>query len=328
MKRLLSLAILGTGLLASAAAFANEGYVTASVNLRAGPDMGYPAVVRLHAGTPVDIRGCVDGWSWCDVEVGYDRGWVSSAYLQEEYEGRRVLIRDYGVRIGLPIVSFAFGDYWDNHYRSRSWYGHRDRYSHIRPRYYSSYNHGSYDRGSYDRGSYDRGSYSHSGSYSGSHDTYRNGTYRNGTYRSGSTRDGTYRSGTYRNDGSTNTYVQRSPGYRSGDGSRHSTVTTSTYRQGTTTTPSYRTERSYNSTPRSVQRDQATVQQTYTTTTAPVHNANPQRSASGEQHSMGGQQRAAEVHARNAERRAARAQEKSDNRGHNKDKRNDNDQGR
>jgi len=40
-------------------------------------------------------------------------------------QGRRVVVREYGVRIGLPIVSFEFVSYWDSHYRSRPWYAER-----------------------------------------------------------------------------------------------------------------------------------------------------------------------------------------------------------
>jgi len=149
MKRVLSSAGLTLLFLATTSAFAAEGYVTGNVSLRAGPDASYPAVVRLRAGTTVDIDGCVDGWSWCDVSTGDDRGWVSGNYLQEEYEGRRVLVPSYGVRIGIPILSFVFADYWGEHYRQRSWYGNRERWSHVRPQYHSAYIRSDSHTGSY-----------------------------------------------------------------------------------------------------------------------------------------------------------------------------------
>ncbi|QBB71634.1 hypothetical protein ELE36_15415 [Pseudolysobacter antarcticus] len=115
--------------------FAADGYVLGDVNLRAGPDSSYPSVTMLSAGTPVAIQGCVDGWSWCDVAAGNDRGWVAGNFLQEDYQGQRVLVPDYGVRIGIPIVGFVFGTYWENNYRNRPWYGGREHWSQVRPQY-------------------------------------------------------------------------------------------------------------------------------------------------------------------------------------------------
>lgn len=130
-----SIAIFGISFLAAGSAWASEAYVTSNVYLRAGPDSSYPRVARLRAGSQVAIEGCVDGWSWCDVTDGDQRGWVAGYFLREEYEGRRVYLRDYGVQIGVPIVSFEFGRYWGDHYRNRSWYGKREHWSHVRPQY-------------------------------------------------------------------------------------------------------------------------------------------------------------------------------------------------
>ncbi len=263
MKRiLLTAAIAGASLAAATTAFAGAGYVTANVSLLAGPDGNYPAVIGLRAGTPVMIEGCVDGWSWCDVSVGDDRGWVSGAYLQEEYGGRRVLVRDYGVHIGIPVVSFVFGDYWDHYYRGRSWYGNRDRYSHVQPYYYHS--------GSY--GHSGGGSYSHSGS-SYSHGT----TYHNSHHES----QPTY-----------------STGAHSGSVATHSVTTRPSY-QTQHTQSTHQSAPSHNSTTQHHEVTSAShaQQQGHVSQSAPgVHNT-PQRSASGEQHSAAGQNRAAEAHA-------------------------------
>jgi uncharacterized protein YraI len=134
MKRSLCTA-LGFSVFAATSAFAGDGYVTGNANLRAGPDSSYPSVAMLASGTEVAIEGCVDGWSWCDVASGDERGWISGNFLQEEYQGQRVLVPSYGVQIGIPIVSFTFGSYWDDHYRNRSWYSSREHWSHFTPQY-------------------------------------------------------------------------------------------------------------------------------------------------------------------------------------------------
>jgi len=135
MKRTLSITALSFSLFAAVSAFAADGYVTGNVSMYAGPDTSYPSVMMLGTGEPVAIEGCVNGWSWCDVITGDNRGWVPGSYLQEDYQGQRVLVPSYGVQIGIPIVTFVFAVYWDDYYRNRSWYGERERWSRVTPQY-------------------------------------------------------------------------------------------------------------------------------------------------------------------------------------------------
>jgi uncharacterized protein YraI len=112
------------GLLLSAAALAQSAYTVREANVRAGPERDYPVVTRLAAGTPVEVTGCNEDWSWCEVIAEPDRGWVYAGSLEYPYEGRRVVILRHGY-IGLPIVPFVVGTYWDTYYRGRPWYGRR-----------------------------------------------------------------------------------------------------------------------------------------------------------------------------------------------------------
>ena len=130
VKRLAWLTTTCLALALPAAAHADDGYVVANVNLRAGPDVDYPPLLVLPAGARVSIVGCVDGWSWCDVIAGPERGWVAGTFLEQGHDGRRMIVTDYGANIGIPIVAFTLGAYWDDHYRHRSWYRERDRWSH------------------------------------------------------------------------------------------------------------------------------------------------------------------------------------------------------
>jgi uncharacterized protein YraI len=123
-------------LLAPAPVRATDAYLTVDVNLRAGPDPGYPLIDQIPAGTEVDVLGCTAGWEWCDVIVYGDRGWIAGNFLEYEYQDQPVLLPAYGARIGVPIVTFVIVDYWDHHYRNRPFYRERERwYAHpIAPR--------------------------------------------------------------------------------------------------------------------------------------------------------------------------------------------------
>lgn len=121
-------AIVGAVLSAPGIARAADFFTTADVNMRAGPSTRFPRVATLPAGVVVDVYGCLAGWTWCDTAWRGYRGWVSGRYLERIYRGRRVLVPDYGPRIGLPIISFHFGSYWDRWYSDRSWYRDRPRW--------------------------------------------------------------------------------------------------------------------------------------------------------------------------------------------------------
>ena len=111
-------------------AIAADGYVTGNVNLRAGPDSQYPVVTVVPLGTAVSIQGCTEGWVWCDVVTLGTRGWVSGSYVQYAYQDQRVIVRDNGARIGIPVISFVIGTYWGSYYSDRPFYRHRDYWYH------------------------------------------------------------------------------------------------------------------------------------------------------------------------------------------------------
>jgi Uncharacterized protein with a bacterial SH3 domain homologue len=125
MKRLGWFAMAAVLLALPLAAQAADGYVTANVNLRAGPDVEYPLITTIPAGTRVAVQGCVQGWEWCDVIAYGNRGWVAGNFIQYDYQDQRVLLPAYGARIGIPIVSFVIGTYWDSYYRHRPFYRQR-----------------------------------------------------------------------------------------------------------------------------------------------------------------------------------------------------------
>jgi uncharacterized protein YraI len=126
---LLKIAATGMLLLAPAIAQAAEGIATANVNMRAGPSTAYPAITVIPAGESIEIYGCLADVPWCDVEFYDGRGWVHGRYIQALYQQRRVYVGPQYYRpLGIPVVVFSFGSYWDRHYRDRDFYRDRDRW--------------------------------------------------------------------------------------------------------------------------------------------------------------------------------------------------------
>ncbi len=125
MKRLVLYCLASLSLAFPVFAFAADAYVTGNVNMRAGPDTGYPLIDQIPAGAEVDVQGCTQGWEWCDVISYNNRGWVAGNYIEYEYQDQPVLLPSYGAQIGIPIVSFVIGTYWDNYYRNRPFYRQR-----------------------------------------------------------------------------------------------------------------------------------------------------------------------------------------------------------
>ncbi len=105
---------------------ARQAVVNTGANLRAGPGGNYPVVAQLAPGTYLDVAGCTAGYQWCDVVLpGGARGWVYAAGLSYPYQGRPAPVAQYGAAVGIPLISFAIGNYWGAHYRDRPFYGDR-----------------------------------------------------------------------------------------------------------------------------------------------------------------------------------------------------------
>ena len=106
------------------AAAAEPAFTRGAANLRAGPGTNYPPVVQLRPGQQLDVVGCTSGYAWCDVVLPDGlRGWVSASLLDYPWDGgSRVPLATYGAMIGVPIIAFALGSYWNDHYRDRPWY--------------------------------------------------------------------------------------------------------------------------------------------------------------------------------------------------------------
>lgn len=131
-KALALIALIATPAIAEAA---TRGFSIANVNMRSGPSTAYPAVVVIPNGAPLVIHGCLQDRPWCDVSFNRGRGWVSGNYIQAENRQRRYDVEPRRYReLGVPIITFELGRYWDQHYRNNSFYGERERWRRPPPR--------------------------------------------------------------------------------------------------------------------------------------------------------------------------------------------------
>ena len=133
MHRRSHVPLLGMLLLAAfGIARAQDAYTSRPMNIHAGPDRDYPLVAQLDAGAPLDVHGCLEDWTWCDVSFDDGRGWIYAGGVSFVYQGDRVPLYSYGPRLGLPIITFSLGAYWGHYYRGRPWYSQRDTWEHRR----------------------------------------------------------------------------------------------------------------------------------------------------------------------------------------------------
>jgi len=111
-----------SGLPLAAHADTMQGYTNSSAELLAGPGSDFPAVAHVASGVNIDIMGCVNGFTWCDVSWNGNRGWIDANYLDSIYKDRHVKVTEYGSQEKLPVVVFEQKSYWDNYYRDQPFY--------------------------------------------------------------------------------------------------------------------------------------------------------------------------------------------------------------
>jgi uncharacterized protein YraI len=124
---------LGLGALLStvcAGALAQNAMITTSADLYAGPDDSYPQVAQIDSNTPVQVNGCLDDWSWCDVSFQDARGWVYSPDITYMYQGGYVPLYQYAPSLGIAVVPFSLDVYWGRYYQGRPFFAQRTQWEH------------------------------------------------------------------------------------------------------------------------------------------------------------------------------------------------------
>lgn len=115
--------------------FAQQGYTSKFVNLRAGPSRDYPLVVAVPAGVRLTVVGCLPDYRWCDVVIGANRGWMYAGNINYAYQGNQVPLLTYGPSIGIGVTVFSLDNYWDSYYSNYPWYPQRQYWSNRAPAY-------------------------------------------------------------------------------------------------------------------------------------------------------------------------------------------------
>src|ERR1700721_2530028 len=133
MKRLSSALFVLMAMCSGTAAWAGIAYTQGVAHLRAGPSADYPLVFTIPPNTALNVNGCPDDWTWWDVDLGGNRGWVYGGLLYYDYQDRRVPILGFGAQLGIGIVAFSIGDYWGRYYSGRPWYGRQNYWMHRPP---------------------------------------------------------------------------------------------------------------------------------------------------------------------------------------------------
>jgi uncharacterized protein YraI len=114
----------------AATATAQNAMTTESADVYAGPDNSYPEVAQLDPDTPIQVMGCLDDWSWCDVGFEGSRGWVYSPDIAYQYQGGYAPLYSYAPGLGVPVVAFSFDTYWGSYYHDRPFYQQREQWAH------------------------------------------------------------------------------------------------------------------------------------------------------------------------------------------------------
>lgn len=95
-----------TALTLPSAAFGLPTTVLTDVALRTGPGPAYPVIGTIDRQAIVEVEGCVDAATWCQVSWNGRTGWTYAAYLAHEIQGRMVVVPEVRTQVQVPTVVY------------------------------------------------------------------------------------------------------------------------------------------------------------------------------------------------------------------------------
>lgn len=87
-------------------AMAVEAVAVTDLNMREGPGSQYPIVGTIQNNGQVEIMGCLEQGSWCQVNWQGTQGWAYSEYLAVTQDGQQVYVPQARTVFDIPVVAF------------------------------------------------------------------------------------------------------------------------------------------------------------------------------------------------------------------------------
>ncbi len=102
------LALTAASLMVAAPALAQVSATAATdLNFRAGPGGDQQILGVIPSGGEVTVLGCLEGSSWCQVDVGGQQGWAFGDYLNATMEEQQVVVIENREPLAIETVTFA-----------------------------------------------------------------------------------------------------------------------------------------------------------------------------------------------------------------------------
>jgi uncharacterized protein YraI len=108
MTHKLKLLIAGSflALMAGGASAAMVATTADDISVRSGPGEEYEEVGLATRGSSGVLDGCLEGSSWCRMDINGMRGWVYAEQLNVMYEGSPVVLEQHMSELDVPVVAF------------------------------------------------------------------------------------------------------------------------------------------------------------------------------------------------------------------------------